>query len=90
MFYCMFFELISNLNLLLPNYNIQSSINYIINITENIYTASIAPVKHVPRVWIFWSLKSRASQALYCTKLQTVCHCFNIYASIPVYVALML
>jgi len=29
----------SNKNLLLLNYYVQSSINYIINITENIYTA---------------------------------------------------
>jgi len=32
----------SNKSLLLPNYYIQLSINYIINITENIYTTSIA------------------------------------------------
>jgi len=41
----MFFVLMSNKNLLLPlelsNYYVQSSINYIINITENIYTTSI-------------------------------------------------
>jgi len=30
----------SNKNLLLPNYYVQSSINCIINITENIYTTS--------------------------------------------------
>jgi len=38
----MFFGLMSKLILLLPNYYIQSSINYIINITKNIYAASIA------------------------------------------------
>jgi len=32
----------SNKNLVLPNYYVQSSDNYIINLTENIYTASIA------------------------------------------------
>jgi len=31
----------SNKNLLLSNYYVQSSINYITDITENIYTASI-------------------------------------------------
>jgi len=36
-----------NLLLLLPNYYVQSSINYIINITENIYTVSIAEWFHV-------------------------------------------
>jgi len=40
--FCMFSVLMSNKNLLLPNYYVQSSINYIINITENIFTASIA------------------------------------------------
>jgi len=39
---------------------------------------------HVPRVWEFWSLKSRVGQIVYCTALQMVRHCFNIYASIPV------
>jgi len=47
-------------------------------------------VTHVPCVWEFWSLKSWAGQILYCTVLQTVCHHFNIYASISVYVALAL
>jgi len=45
---------------------------------------------HVPRVREFCSLKYWAGQILYCTALQTVCHCFSIYASIPVYVALTL
>jgi len=38
----MFFGLMSNKTLLLPNYYIQSSINYMINITENVYAALIA------------------------------------------------
>jgi len=37
----MFFVLMSNKILLLLNYYVQSSINYIINLTENIYTTSI-------------------------------------------------
>jgi len=38
----MFFVLMSNKTLQPSNYYVQSSINYMINITENIYTASIA------------------------------------------------
>jgi len=38
----MFFVLMSNKSLVLSNYYVQSSINYIINNTKNIYTASIA------------------------------------------------
>jgi len=36
------FVLVSNKSLLLPNYYVQSSINHIMFIIENIYTASIA------------------------------------------------
>jgi len=38
----------------------------------------------------FWSLKYQVGQILYCTALQMVYHCFNIYTSIPVYVTLAL
>jgi len=57
----------SNYNLLLLSYYVQSSINYIINITENISIASIAEQLRVSRLREFWSLKSRADQILYCT-----------------------
>jgi len=81
----MFFVLMSNKTLLLPNYYVYSSINYIINITKNVYTALIAE-----RLRVCGSSKSWAGQIIYCSELQTVCHCFNIYASIPIDIALAL
>jgi len=63
--------------LLLPNYYVQSSINYIINIIENIYVASIAKWLHICRSSIFW-----AGQIFNCTALQTAHYCFNIYTRI--------
>jgi len=77
----------SNKNLLLLNYYVQSNINCIINITKNMYNTSNARYYDsltVKRVWEFWSSKSQAGQILYCTVLQMVRHCFNIYASIPI------
>jgi len=49
-----------NLLLLLPNYYIQSSINYVFNITENIYTASIVEQLRVCRI-----SKSQAGQIVH-------------------------
>jgi len=78
------FILTSNKNLLLPNYYVQSSINYII---ENIYTASIDE-----RLRVFRSLEFKISgrSNLTLSALQTIRHYFNIFASIPVCVALAL
>jgi len=43
--------MISTKNLLLPNYYVQSSITYIINITENIYTALCVGLGAITRRW---------------------------------------
>jgi len=54
--------LISNKNLLLPNYYVQLSINCIISITEKFIpprTLDSRTIKCVPHVQEFWSSKSR-------------------------------
>jgi len=77
----------SNKNLL-QKYYVQSSINCIINLTENIYTVSI--VERLSVCLVCGSFGVQNPGLVNYVALQTVRHRFNIYANMPVYVALAL